>query len=323
MDPERFQESAAADRLRRIYRAYRNQPMCLGHGLVKRVFAAMVGRYQRVTLANGLRMELDLDRIVQNTVFWLDGDVEPPLEWLLREMLPPGGTVVDCGANCGFIGLLARCSRAARVVFVEPHPRLASTIRRNVELNGWSGDCEVVQAAASDCSGEVVLHTSAKFDGSHSLLPNWVEDDRADGCEIRVASRTLRSILEERPGFRPVDLLKVDTEGHDLAVLRGLGDALSPDRITMIYAELGRDRDEAFGRLESAGYEGFAARTLRRSALNRLRRRSLEGVPTTFFTTWTPDRPPSAETLWVPRGGPLGRFLRQREAGDQGWNLQD
>jgi FkbM family methyltransferase len=313
MNRDAYQESAVAGVLRRVYCAYRNQPLCLGHGLLKRVFAAVIGRYQRVTLGNGLRMDLDLDRIVQNTVFWLDGDVEPPLEWVIHEMLPPGGTVVDCGANCGFIGLLARRQRGAKVIFVEPHPRLAATIRNNLELNGWSSDGEVVEAAASDASGEIVLHTSSKLDGSHSVIPDWVENEASPGREIRVAARTLCSILESRPSFQRVDLLKIDTEGHDVAVLRGLGEMLSPDRIGMIYAELGRDRDEAFSRLEAAGYVGFGTRTLRRSALNRLRSRQRRGVPTTFFSSWTPDCLPDAETLWVPRRGPLEAFLRELE----------
>ena len=44
----------------------------------------------------------------------------------------------------------ARRFREAPVWFVEPHPRLAALIRRNVALNGWERSCTMVEAAASD-----------------------------------------------------------------------------------------------------------------------------------------------------------------------------
>ena len=311
MPPPAFREAPLAALLRRLYRVYRNQPLCPAHGLLKRAFGLAVARRQQITLRNGLRLEVDLDRIVQNTLFWLDGDVEPALEWVVRDLLPPGGTLVDCGANCGFVGLLARRLRLARVLFVEPHPRLAATIRRNLELNGWSEEARVFEAAASDTEGEVVLHESTRFDGSHSILPDWVEDEPAGGREIRVPTRTLRSILDTTPGFERVDVLKIDTEGHDVAVLRGLGDRLDPGHITAVYVEMARDREEGFRLLESAGYTGFAARSLRRRHLNRLRRGQARGEPVAYFQPRTPELPPEAETLWVPRGGVLASFLTE------------
>ena len=304
-----YRRSLLAAVLRRIYRGYRNQPLCVGHGLMRRAFAALIGPRQRVVLANGLRLDLDLNRVVQNTIFWLDGDVEPALEWVVRELVPPCGTMVDCGANCGFIGLLTRRLRRARVLFVEPHPRLAAAIRRNLELNGWSGDCVVVEAAASDAEGEIVLHEHPRQDGSHSVHKDWVEDGFGAGGEIRVEARTLGSVLAGLPGFERIDFLKVDTEGHDLAVLRGLGEALRPERIRAVYVELGRQREEGFRLLQGSGYEGFGVRILRRRALNRLRRGQSRGEPVAYFHPWSEGSPPPAETLWVPRGGPAAAFL--------------
>lgn len=307
-----FSASPLASALRRTYRIYRNQPLCPAHGLLKRAFSLLVARRQQVRLRNGLRLELDLDRIVQNTIFWLDGDVEPALEWVVRDLLPPGGTLVDCGANCGFVGLLARQIRLAHVLFVEPHPRLAASIRRNLELNGWNDAARVIEAAASDADGEVTLHESARFDGSHSVLPDWVAGESSPGREIRVPARTLRSVLDAVPGFERVDLLKVDTEGHDVAVLRGLGDQLHPDRIRAVYIEMGRDRDEGFRRLADAGYSGYVSRSLRRRALNRLRRGQARGEPVAYFTPVpAAGPPPETETLWVPRNSPADAFLSQ------------
>lgn len=299
--------SAWANVARRVYRTYRNLALSPAHGLLRRALRAVVAQRQQITLRNGLRMVVDLDRTPQNTIFWLDGDVEPQLEWAVEELVPTGGTFVDCGANCGYIGLLARRRRLARVLFIEPHPRLAAAIRLNLDLNGWSNACQVVEAAASDEDGEAVLHESAHLDGSHSVLDNWV-DDESSKQRIPIVTRTLPSILKSAPGFDHVDFLKIDTEGHDATVLRGLGEDLRPDRIAVVYVELGRDREEGFRRLEASGYTGFAARALSRKSIHRLRRET-SGGPAPFFQPWKPPEQPPAETLWVGRGSALADLL--------------
>ena len=154
MIPPAASESVLAESLRRWFRAYRYAPISPAHGLVRRLFRSLIARHQRVRLRNGLRLELDLASVVQQAIFWLDGDYDLPLQWVIRELLPLGTACVDCGANCGYIGLLARRFREAPVWFVEPHPRLAAEVRRNVTLNGWDRDCTVVEAAASDHDGE-------------------------------------------------------------------------------------------------------------------------------------------------------------------------
>lgn len=301
-------ESGLATSLRHCFRIYRESPISLGHPLLRRLFRALLNRHQIITLHNGIRLQVDLDRVVQHTIFWLDGDMEPQLEWVIRELLPVGGTCVDCGANCGLIGLLARRLRHARVLFLEPHPRLADDIRRNIQLNKWEDACHLVEAAASDAEGEATLFESIDYDGSHSLLSDWVTDNQGHP-QIKVRLTMLKSVLERHPEFDRVDLLKVDTEGHDLAVLRGLGGWLDPQRIPVIYAELGRDREESFQLLEQSGYTGFSYRQLRRKPMRRLMKRYGNGDPVAVFhpLRHTPDY--TGESLWAGVGSRQAAFL--------------
>lgn len=310
--PEPQVESALTRRLRRFFRWYRDH-VRFGHPLLRRALRATMRRHQQVVLRSGLRMELDLAMVVQHTIFWYDGHMEPQCAWAVREFLPVGGTLIDCGANCGFIGLEARLHKVARVIFMEPHPVLAATIRRNLVRNGWQSDCRVIEAAASDRAGAAPLYLCASYDGSHSLLPDWWKPgDPPPSVQVKLV--TLKDVLQSEPGWDRVDFLKVDTEGHDLSVLRGLADLLCPGRVRVLYAELGRNRQEAARLLRERGYEGFCFRGgLFRNTIS-LRRavaQMAEGRPLALFTPLEGNLETIGETLWCPRGGPEARHVKE------------
>jgi FkbM family methyltransferase len=232
--------------------------------------AMLVRRSERVDhgwvtlpLARSVRLRLDLGRGNQRRIFWSHEDYEPALQWILRELLPDGATMVDCGANAGLMGFLALAGSAGRVVFVEPHPRLAAQLRDNVERNGLGARASVVECAASDRAGPGVLYPStAEQDGSHALTPNKYSDPAADALTVR--RRRLDEILAEH-GLGRVDLLKIDAEHHDREVLSGLGDWLAPERIEMIYVEMsGAQFEPVFELLAAAGYVPFGTSKLKK-----------------------------------------------------------
>src|ERR1017187_354069 len=106
---------------RRFYRSYRSGKIRIGHSLVKGFLGLWLGREQDVCLRSGLKLRLDLSKKNQAGIFWYDGDADVPLVWAIRELVPVGGVFIDCGANCGLMGLLACQYRHAQVVFIEPH----------------------------------------------------------------------------------------------------------------------------------------------------------------------------------------------------------
>jgi len=278
--------------------------------VVRRLLGAGLSGRQCITLRSGLRLDLDLAKGIQSTIFWYDGDVEPQLSWALREFLPLGGRMVDCGANCGFFGLESRLCRRARVLFLEPHPEIAAQVRRNIELNGWTGDCRVLEAAASDHAGAAKLFLCRTNDGSHSLDAAWAADGSSAAASVEVPLVTLHDVLAEGGESGRVDFLKIDTEGHDFSVLRGLGDFLDPARVAMLYLELGRDRAAAIELLQSRGYSGFIYRRdwLDGVALRRAMRRAAGRPPVPLFApvgSWDGE----SETLWCGAGSPAERHL--------------
>jgi FkbM family methyltransferase len=252
-DDDEFMSAAYSNVARRLFRNYRNGPITLGHSVLRRALELGLAEQEEVRLRSGLRLQLDRTKGNQNTIFWQDGDIEVQLYWAIRELMPIGGMFVDCGANCGLMGLLARQYRQARVLFIEPHPRLAATVEANIRLNGFGDSCELAECAASDGDGQVEFYEDPEEDGSHSIHQDWSDGMRLMG---KVKCVRLANLLIEKRVAK-IHFLKVDTEGNDMAVLRGAGDWLKPESIEMIYVEGSREREAICALLKSRGYVGF------------------------------------------------------------------
>jgi FkbM family methyltransferase len=131
---------------------------------------------------------------------------------VLRSILRPGMTVVDVGANIGiYTRYLARlCGPNGRVVAFEPSPdnllRLNANVRKlpNVTIHA---------AAVGDRSGSIPLYLSPHLNVDHRTYEIGEARDRIDVPVVR-----LDDIFP--PGGR-VDLLKVDVQGFEGAVLEG------------------------------------------------------------------------------------------------------
>lgn len=139
--------------------------------------------------------------------------------------------VVDVGANTGIYTLLAcAASPHCRVVAFEPVPRVFRRLEENIALNGWQGRCEARCEAIADRDGVVPFHIpQVRLPRSASLHPDGFRGWRGVLVELPV-----RRLDDALPSHRSVDLVKIDVEGFEDSVLRGMTGILSqsaPDLI--------------------------------------------------------------------------------------------
>ena len=179
------------------------------------------------------------DRIA-SMLFWRRGigGWEPTTIRTFLELVRPGSTVVDVGANSGLFSLLAaRRDPTVTVHAIEPVERVFSVLESNVALNGLENvTCH--RFACSDRSGTATLHVPAgePVPVMASLLTGW-PDTAATGEEV--GCRTIDDLVATA-GITRVDVIKIDAEGSEDAVLRGAQRTLKEHRPFVLAEVLGR-----------------------------------------------------------------------------------
>lgn len=155
---------------------------------------------------------------------------------LFVRMLRPGDTVVDAGANAGYFSLLAAAlvGPAGRVVAVEANPRLAALIRGTAALNAMA-QIRVEAAALSDRTGPILFAGDGEGDSNGAVVPPG--DPESPGPPRRTVPAETLDGLARRCGLERIALLKIDTEGHELNVLRGAEGLLAAGLVAAIVCE--------------------------------------------------------------------------------------
>jgi FkbM family methyltransferase len=135
---------------------------------------------------------------------------EPVTRMVSEELLRPGDTFIDCGAQVGFFSLaLSLMKPGISVVAFEPNPRNFQLLVANVVVNRLDNIiCEPI--AISDANGCARLHL-AHSDMSASLLPDFEHDNHA---AIEVPTTTIDYYIDAHPPEGRL-LIKVDVEGAE------------------------------------------------------------------------------------------------------------
>lgn len=161
--------------------------------------------------------------------------------YLLRRLLPQlivgsDAIILDVGANIGdYSCALHESFPTALIHTFEPHPLNFAQLERRLS----SPVFEHHKVAVGDAPGKFTLYDRADFKGSpHATLHRSVISEihrQADvGCEVEVIR--LDTFFTQR-GIEAIDFMKVDTEGNELAVLKGCERYIEQGRFKCIQFE--------------------------------------------------------------------------------------
>lgn len=141
---------------------------------------------------------------------------------------------VDVGANIGSWSLrAAREHPHARVFAFEPHPDVFERLLAETHMTRPAIECHKV--ALGDRSCTAALNAVGDCGGTHSLYQRF---GMASVRSIDVSMATGDDFCREN-GIGSIDLLKIDTEGYEMPVLRGFNRMLSEQRIRCVQFEYG------------------------------------------------------------------------------------
>jgi FkbM family methyltransferase len=228
----------------------------------QKLHPAGVEDVRTVETASGLKLDVDIGDRLGCDFFY--GFFQERTEFeILMTLVDPGAIFVDVGANVGLYALEAclRAGKGGRVLAIEPDPRSARLLARNIEQNEMGDRLECATVCAGQQDGEVEFY--AAMESSFSGM--GASGRSATRSVMKVPMRSLDSLLVEA-GYPQVDLLKIDVEGFEYAVVLGALDTLrKSDAIIMMeisgknLLEAHRMRlAEALSNLNSCGYRLFS-----------------------------------------------------------------
>jgi len=208
---------------------------------------------------DGLIWVLDLRDDAQRLMFL--NLYETQLRRRVLDELPTGGTFVDVGANVGFWSIPAaqRIGPAGRVLAFEPNPWPAGLLRRNIAANTRMSlaPIEVFETALGREAGSADLFSFDMEAGSSraTLHSGAVPSEAVE--HITVPITTVDASFEG-----PVDVMKIDVEGHEAAVLSGASRLFvdSPPRLLVLeihgglLPHAGSSPEQLVAQVESRGY---------------------------------------------------------------------
>ncbi len=199
----------------------------------------------------GMPMLLDMQT---EKDFWL-GTYEPEMQSALRELIKPGITVYDVGANVGYVTLMmAKLTGAQGKVYAfEALPDNVERLRRNVELNDYTDRVTIFPGAVAAGAGEVkfLVHSSG---GMGKAAGSAGRTDEHYQREITVACISLDEFVYSQ-GNPPPQAVKMDIEGGEVMALPGMWRVLSEARPLMLMELHGPESARAaWDALTAAGY---------------------------------------------------------------------
>ena len=192
-----------------------------------------------VTTVDGIKLYVDTRDLSLTPHLLVDGNWE---DWvanqLRRRWVQRDWTVVEVGSNIGFYTtLLAQLVGAkGTVIGFEALPEYAALANASLDVNGLV-NAYVEPLALSDAPGEVEFTRCLAHRGSSSFhrIDEIVPTEPTERVTVQV---TTLDAYAQAHGVGGIDLLKIDAEGAEPAILRGAARLIDGYRINRILLEV-------------------------------------------------------------------------------------
>lgn len=223
----------------------------------------VAGKGSTLTVARGgVRWELDLTEGIDFAIYLLGG-FERSTGRALRDLVRPGDTVFDIGANIGAhtLPVAWRAGKSGRVFAFEPTDYAFGKLKKNISLN-------------PQLEGIISAHQTMLADDPHTPVREGIYSSwplRAGGTvhpkhrgrleTTHGASTDTIDAFATRLGIGRLDMIKIDVDGNEYPVLHGGVETLRRLRPKLlmevspyVHGELGNSFASLIELLRSIGY---------------------------------------------------------------------
>ena len=229
----------------------------------------------------GLKYKGNLNNSIEANIYFY-GAFEKPLLFFLRDALrmitedTPKPIFMDIGANVGQHSLFVS-QIASRVLAFEPYPKVSTQFKQLIEMNQIS-NIEMFEYGLSDAAETLSYYAPT---GSNEGIGSFDETTQSKGnkCYGKFELQKGDTIVE-KAFWTGIKLIKIDVEGFEKKVIKGLRDTLKKER-PIIVCEVTYGQQLSFTTIQDlmshlpARYEILTFRTRKPNGRKNKRRNSL------------------------------------------------
>lgn len=191
--------------------------------------ALVVGSYRETSYL----LQIHTRNVIESYVYF-DGVWEKHIADLIAGYLnEEGGCVIDIGANVGASSIpLAKAFPKSTFYLFEPHPIIFGTLMGNIAYNRLE-NVIAKNIAITDSDKSVLPFYAQKAADNFGLSSFTLNHDISDFDVVDVQCAHLDSLFLDRDDR--IKVIKVDTQGHELSVLRSARGTIMRDRPAVIF----------------------------------------------------------------------------------------
>ena len=148
----------------------------------------------------------------------------------LQDLIQPGFTILDVGANIGFYTMMFadKTGVSGKVIAVEPDESNCKILRKNIAVNNIN-NVSLCEKAIYSRSGELKLYISDYHMGDHRVY-----NSKEKRKTVTIKSVTIDDLVEKE---NRLDLIKFDIQGAEYHALLGMNETFKKFRNLKIISE--------------------------------------------------------------------------------------
>ncbi|MEO6454500.1 MAG: FkbM family methyltransferase [Ginsengibacter sp.] len=209
-----------------------------------------------------ISMFIRSDSNIEREIFWngLYGKWEKESLKIWAHLSRQANTILDIGANTGIFSLLAEIQNTnAGIYAIEPIDVNYEVLAKNIKRN--KSGIHPIRAALSNTSGKAKMYMiKDRLNYMTSINDNrYLDPPQMPGTpeviEVEVSAITFNNI-QQQYAIAKLDLLKIDVEGHEVAVLENMYQQIIKDRPVILTEVMGDENAEALNSMfKPLGYK--------------------------------------------------------------------
>lgn len=198
-------------------------------------------------------------------------DVDGRIFLTMNKYVSSGSVAIDVGSNIGLMSLVMSnlVGKNGKVLSFEPGPVSYGLLRRNIYTNVFDGNVTISDIALSDSAGDfnLFINPNGESDNQlHKTVDTYQFRDEVERPKFIVKTQKLDDfLLNNMIPYEKVSFIKIDTQGHDLAVLRGARSLLMSARKIAVLIEFApylkawenQSIDEFYADIISMGFDVY------------------------------------------------------------------